>query len=125
MAKSADDEGHRLQMADGRHVAFRRQSAVDVPVPSLHIAQGGTQVGACRFNNRFPPGDARRLFPDERGNDIVAGSQKDASARGNRFMPAAQINAPRNFARFVKAGNFGVKGPRQQHGLESPDGIFL
>ena len=124
--KAADDESHRAaQMADGSHIAFRGQAPVDIAVPPFHASQGGTQVGARRFNNRFPPGDARRLFPDERGNDIVAGSQKDASARGNRFMPAAQINAPRNFARFVKAGNFGVKGPRQQHGLESPDGIFL
>ena len=124
--KAADDESHRAaQMADGSHIAFRWQAPVDIAVPPFHISQGGTQVGACRFNNRFPPGDACRLFPDERGDYIVAGSQKDASACGNRFMSAAQVNAPRNFARFVKAGNFGVKSPRQQHGLESPDGIFL
>ena len=112
-------------MADGRHVAFRRQSAVDVPVPSLHIAQGRAQVGAGRFNDRFPPGDARRLFPDERGDHVIPGGQENAAAGGNRFMPAAQVNAARDFARFIQAGNFGVKGPRQQHGLVSLDGAFL
>lgn len=35
------------------------------------------------------------------------------------------VNAARDFARFIQAGNFGVKGPRQQHGLVSLDGAFL